>query len=155
MNRNESDKLQVGFRDVASYGLGVAIPLIILLSTFMIAVAVSLNRNPGPALSVGMTTGLVLAIALEMLRRYVLVTQPAGGRTALKIFRSVIWLVVLGCVPVVIFAAVGAFTKCYGQTCGGLQRILLTYMLGWSILCLTGVPFGYRLLGRATWLQPR
>ena len=155
MNRTESKKLQVGFKDAASFGLGVSVPLIVLSGTLIVAVAVSMNRNAGSAFSLGLTTGLILAIALEMLRRYVLVTRPTGGRKALRMLRAVIWLVILSFVPVMAFAVIGVMTKCYGQSCVDLPRLLLIAMAGWSLLCLPGVPFGYRLLSRATWLQPR
>ena len=155
MNRTESRKLQVGFKDAASFGLGVSVPFLLLLSTLILAIAISLGRDAGPALSAAFSIGLVLTIALEMLRRYVLATRPAGGRKAVRILRGVIWLVVLGSIPVTAFVAIGVVTKCYGQSCGILPEILLKYMLGWLVLCLIGVPFGYRLLSRATWLQPR
>lgn len=155
MKRTDSDKLQVSFKDAASFGLGVSVPFLLLSSAFILAVAISLGRDAGPALSVACTTGLIFAIALEMLRRYVLVTRPTGGRRALKILRGVIWLVVLGSVPVTAFVAIGIMTKCYGQSCVDLPRLLLIAILVWSLLCLPGVPFGYRLLSRATWLQPR
>lgn len=155
MNRNESKKLQVGPQDMVSFVLGVGMPLLILSSALVLAVSVRMNRNAGSAFSLGLTIGLVLAIAIEMLRRYVLVTRPVGGRGAVKLFRGVIWLVVLGALPVTTVVAIGVMTKCYGQICTDLPRLLLIAMLGWLLLCLPGVPFGYRLLSRATWLQRR
>ena len=85
-------------------------------------------------------------MALEMARRYVLATSHA-----VPLFRTLVWVVILGALPVTALLAASVFTGCYGRTCADLARFMLTFMFVCCLLCLPLIPFGYSLLQKATW----
>jgi hypothetical protein len=146
-------RLQVGFRDTASFSAGVLVPMLLECSALIIAISVYVGAGAGPGLTVGMMTGLVLALSLEMLRRHVLIKRESGGANAVAVLRALIWVTLVAAPFVLAFVAIGTFDQCFGQTCDTLSWFVMRYMLAFSVVALLLIPLGYRLLKRAVWLQ--
>ncbi len=116
-------KVSVGLPDMLRFGFGAAVPCLVLCSALVIAGFVLADADVGSGITLAFTLAFVLAIALEMLRRYVL----ASGR-AIALFRALVWTVIAACIPVTALLAAGVFTGCYGQACADLPRFMLTFM---------------------------
>ena len=139
----------VGFRDMVRFGFGTAIPSLVLLSALIIAGFVAAGADVGPGITVAFTVAFLLAVALEMFRRYVL-TAGGGAVTA---FRAVIWGVLLAAVPVTVSLGLGVLTHCYGQRCDALSSYMLEFMFVCCLCILPMVPLGFFLLRDAAWLK--
>ena len=139
----------VGLPDMLRFGFGAAIPCLVFSSALIIAGFVLAGADVGTGITLAFTLAFVLAVALEMARRYVLATSRA-----IPLFRTLVWVVILGALPVTALLAAGVFTGCYGKTCADLPRFMLNFMFVCCLFCLPLIPFGYGLLQKATWLQP-
>ncbi len=143
-------RLQVGFSDVVRFGVGVAVPSLILISATIIALFVLAGGDSSSGITVAFTAAFVAAIALEMFRRVVLVRRSAG---AIGLFRMLVWSVVAAALPVTILLGAGVFLPCYGRSCDGTAKFMLEFMFACCVLTLPMVLFGRGLLGRAEWLR--
>ncbi len=155
MTMQDRGNLEVGFRDMVGFGVGVALPMLLVATALIVALFVSAGASAGPGITVGMMAGIVFAMGGELLRRYVLATRPSGGRGAVVAFRGLIWVVLLGTPLVATFVAVGVLSGCYGHGCDPLSQSVMVAMLVLCVVSLPMVLLGWRLLSRATWLQRR
>ncbi len=152
----EKSPLQVGFTDALRSSAGVLLPTYLLVSVLLITGAEFVGIPFALSAPIALTCGVVFVTGVEILRRYVLTTRPSGhGQSAVRIFRGIIWLLLWAALPVTLFAAAGAFTRCFGNVCGHTDRFMMFAMLVWSLIAIAMLPMGYRLLNQADWLRAR
>ena len=153
---DEPSPLRVGFRDSFRSAIGVDLPVYLTLSALLIGLSELAGQSVMLTAPTILIVGVVALLAVEILRRYVLTSRRSGGgQRAVAALRTIIWTMVLGALPLIIFLAAGVATSCYGKVCDDLNRIFLMIMLGWAILAAFMLILGYLLLKQATWLQPR
>ena len=147
------DSMAVGFGDMVRFGFGAAVPSLILSSALIIAACVGLGGDVGSGITAAFTCALVLAIGLEMFRRYVLIQRGSGGFGAVRVFRFFVWAVVVSALPITMVLGLGVLMPCYGRACDPTARFMLEFMFGCCVCTLAMVPLGYALLRRASWLR--
>ncbi len=153
---DEPSPLRIGFKDSFRSGIGIDLPVYLMVSALLIGLS-ELARKPvaltAPTI---LMVGVFAMIAVEILRRYVLTSRRSGGgQKAVAALRAIIWTMVAGAIPLIVFLTIGVSTACYGGDCNDLDRAFLIGMLVWAILAAVMVILGYLLLKQATWLQPR
>ena len=152
----EKSPLQVGFTDALRSSAGVLLPAYLLTAVSLTTLAELFGISVVLSGPITLTCGVVVVVALEILRRYVLTTRPSGrGGGAVAFFRAAIQVLLWAALPTTGFALAGVLTHCFGQACGDTDRIMLIAMLVWSVIAIALLPMGYRLLTRAEWLRPR
>jgi hypothetical protein len=153
---DQPSPLRIGFKESVRSAIGIDLPVYLMLSALLIALSEAMGQPLPRTAPVSLMVGVFALIAVEILRRYVLTSRrTGGGQTAVAILRGVVWAMVVGAVPLVVFVAAGVETSCYGQECDDLSRIFLIIVLVWAVLAALMVIFGYLLLKQASWLQPR
>ncbi len=153
---DEPSPLRIGFKDSFRSAIGIDLPVYLMVSALLIGLS-ELARQPLMRTAPTILIAAVFALlAVEILRRYVLSSRRSGGgRKAVATLRAIIWTMVVGAIPLIVFLTAGVSTACYGGGCNDLDRIFLIIMLVWAILAALMVILGYLLLKQATWLQPR
>ncbi len=152
----EVSPLRIGFKESFRCAIGVMLPLYLMPSAFLVGLSELLGQDLMKTAQVFLMVGVVLMIIVEVLRRYVLTSRRSGGgQKAVAAFRSIIWVLVVGAVPLVVFLSVGVEMGCFGNTCNDFNRIMLITMLVWALLSVPMVLLGFLLLRKAAWLQRR
>ena len=153
---DEPSPLRIGFKESFRSAVGVIIPVYLMSSAFLIGVSELLGLDLLKTAPVILMVGVFLLIGVEVLRRYVLTSRRSGGgQKAVAVLRGVIWVLVVGAVPLAVFLGVGVSMGCFGRACSDLSRIMLIGMLVWAVVSVPMVALGYLLLRQASWLQRR
>ena len=151
----EVSPLRIGFKDSFRSVVGVLLPVYLMSSASLVGACELLGQDVKTVGQVMLMVGVFLAIGVEVLRRYVLTSrQSGGGQRAVAVLRTIIWVLVVGVVPLAAFLGVGVLLGCFGQACDEFDRIVLIGMLVWALLSMPMVVYGYLLLKQASWLQP-
>ena len=152
----EKSPLQVGFTDALRGSAGVLLPAYLLTAASLTTLAELLGVPFVLSGPITLTCGVIIVVALELVRRHVLTTRPSGrGMRTVALFRGAIRVLLWAALPTTAFVLAGILTHCFGQACGDTDRIILIVMLVWSVIAVALLPMGYRLLTRAEWLRPR
>ena len=153
---DEPSPLRIGFKDSFRSGIGIILPVYLMLSALLIGLSELARQQIAVVGQIDLMVGVFAMIAVEILRRYVLTSRRSGGgQKAVSALRAIIWTMVAGAVPLIVFLTIGISTACYGGDCNDLNHAFLIGMLVWAILAAFMVILGYLLLKQATWLQPR